>query len=563
MPDTNEPSDPMRLLRQLRATGPEAPSLRQKVEMLSSLRAQSPDVALILDESLLTEVEHLRRGLETAHRKQRELKAVLDQLTAPPWHVGVYLGGGAAGHRASTALVAINGGRRVVNLGENVDQEALAIGDNVLLGPEQNVVLGRSPFASLTGETATFDRFANDRHIVIRVRDEELVVQASDSLRQSGIRSGDLVRWDRSLWLASEKLERSQGRHLFLDDTPRETFAAIGGLDRQVAELQRSIRMHYAHAATVQKYRLRRRAAVLLAGPPGTGKTLIARALANWLAELSPTRRSRFMNVKPGSLHSMWYSQSEANYREAFRVAREAGEENPDVPVVMFFDEVDAIGSARGGALSHVDDRVLTAFLAELDGLESRGNVLVVCATNRRDSLDPALLRAGGRLGDIVLEIPRPNWRAGREILARHLPEEIPYRTPGDTSETARRDLIEAAAARIYGPNGHGPLATLRLRDGKARMVTPADLVSGAVIANIARRAIEAACLRDVESGDAGVSLSDLLAAIDREFDVAVSVLTPANCHRHLDGLPQDVDVVRVERVSVPVHRTYRYLSVA
>jgi len=125
---------------------------------------------------------------------------------------------------------------------------------------------------------------------------------------------------------------------------------------------------------------------------------MIARALANWLGQLAREGRSRFMHVKPSALHSMWYAQSEANYREAFRIAKEAGESDPDTPVVMFFDEIDSVGAARGDVLTRVDDRVLTSFMAELDGLESRGNVLVVAATNRREALDPALLRPG-RLG--------------------------------------------------------------------------------------------------------------------------------------------------------------------
>jgi proteasome-associated ATPase len=263
----------------------------------------------------------------------------------------------------------------------------------------------------------------------------------------------------------------------------------------------------------------------------------------------------------------MWYSQSEANYREAFRVAREAGEKDPDVPVVMFFDEVDAIGGARGagGSLMRVDDRVLTAFLTELDGLESRGNVLVVCATNRRDALDPALLRSGGRLGDIVLEVPRPNRAAAREIFARHLPPNIPFaREYSDSGRASDRDvMIDSAVARIYGPNGHGELATVTLRDGKRHPVMPSDVVSGALIANIARRAIEQACFREVDSGDSGLMLRDVLEAVDAEFDTAARALTPGNCHRFLESLPQDVDVVRVERSDRPARRAYRYLSVA
>lgn len=556
---------PMRLLRQIRSVGPDAPSREQKLELMQQLRAQTADNPLLLDEALLGEIELLRQGVERANRHHKELQNLFQKLTAPPWHVGVFLGGGAAGNRETAACVSVGTGRRVVNFADGIDPTTLKTGDAVLLNTEQNLVVAKSPYACLSsGETAAFDRFAGDR-IVIRARDEEFVVEVADGLRQSDLRAGDVVRWDRNLWLAFDKLERSRGTQLFLEDTPNETFAAVGGLDAQIAELQRTIGMHHAHGDTVRRYRLRRRAAVLLAGPPGTGKTLIARALANWLAELSPAGRSRFMNVKPGSLHSMWYSQSEANYREAFRVAREAGEANPDTPVVMFFDEVDALGSARGDSVARVDDRVLTAFLTELDGLESRGNVLVVCATNRRDALDPALLRPGGRLGDIVLEIPRPNRSAAREIFARHLPESIPYarNETWATTVSDRDTLIEAAVTRIFAPNGHGELATLTLRDGTRRSLSPRELVSGALIANIALRAIEHACLRDVETGEVGVRLSDLLEAIDAELETAARVLTPANCRRHLETLPQDVDVVRVERSDPPARRSYRYLRVA
>lgn len=564
MPD--EQLDPMRLLRQIRAVGPDAPSREVKLELMQRIRAQTPERPLLVDEALLTEIELLRQGIERANGHHKELETLLQTLTAPPWHVAVFLGGGAAGNRETAACVAVGPGRRVVSFAEGVDPATLTMGDAVLLNPEQNLVVAKSPYAFLSsGETAVFDRVAGDHRIVIRARDEEFVVEASETLRQSDLRAGDMVRWDRSLWLAFDQVERSRGTHLFLDGTPNETFAVVGGLDAQIAELQRTIGMHYAHGETVRRYGLRRRAAVLLAGPPGTGKTLIARALANWLAELSPSGRSHFMNVKPGSLHSMWYSQSEANYREAFRVAREAGEANPDAPVIMFFDEVDAIGSSRGDSATRVDDRVLTAFLTELDGLESRGNVLVVCATNRRDALDPALLRSGGRLGDIVLEIPRPNRRAAREIFARHLPDGIPY-AESDRSSAAgsdRETLIDAAVARIFGPNGHGDLATLTFRDGKQRAVSPSTLVSGALIANIARRALEHACLRDVEFGEVGLRLTDLLEAIDTEFETAARALAPANCHRHIETLPQDVDVVRVEPVRAPARRSYRYLSVA
>jgi SpoVK/Ycf46/Vps4 family AAA+-type ATPase len=268
------------------------------------------------------------------------------------------------------------------------------------------------------------------------------------------------------------------------------------------------------------------------------------------------------MHVKPGALHSVWYSQSEANYREAFRVAREAGEKQPDVPVVMFFDEVDAIGHARGDGHSRIDDRVLTSFMTELDGLEARGNVLVVAATNRREAVDPALLRPG-RLGDLVLEIPRPNRAAAAAIFEKHLPADIPYADGASGRESPRRDVIDAAISRLYAPNGEGDVASLMFRDGTRRAIHARDVISGAGIAKIARVAIERACLREVELGESGVRGVDLIDAVADEIECAVRALTPANCHAFISGLPQDLAVVRVEPVVRRVPRPHRFVSAA
>jgi hypothetical protein len=143
----------------------------------------------------------------------------------------------------------------------------------------------------------------------------------------------------------------------------------------------------------------------------------------------------------------MWYAQSEANYREAFRIAREAGTREPGVPVVIFFDEVDAVGGARGRSLQGTDDRVLTAFMAELDGLESRGNILVVAATIVAMPRVAASYRLGSRPDD-----PPANRSAARGV--REAPRPILYAASATESDRAvrRRDLIEAAVARSTRP---------------------------------------------------------------------------------------------------------------
>jgi len=541
--------------------GPKQVSIEERCGLVQAVRSHSPEWAKQLDCVLLDRVATQHKALEEAEANQKKMRGVFEKLTAPPWHMAVF-------HSVVTtpkgpqARVTSGGARIVVGADDGIDLSTLAPGECVFLGNERNVILCRSGLSAPEwGEMAIFNRWVSDGWMVVRSRDEEIKVEAAAALRQADLRSGDEVRWTREDGMAFEKMLRSKESSFFLEDTPEETFDNIGGLAPQIAAIQRSIRLHANHIEIVRKYRLRRKGSITLVGSPGGGKTMLARALANWLGRLSPSGRCRFMDIKPSALHSMWYSQSEANYREAFRVAREIGQEDPGIPVIMFFDEVDSIGGSRG-SLMRVDDRVLTAFMAELDGLKDRGNILVVAATNRRDVIDPALLRPG-RLGDTIIEVPRPNMEAARDIFGKYLHPDTPYGSgnghPPDPEE-ARRTIIDTAVSRIFAPNSEGELATLVFRDGKRRPVLASDLISGAVIAKIASSAIEHACVREVETERAGVLVEDFLSAIAEEFQMQVGSLTPANCRQHLADLPQDVDVIAVEPVARKVPQPHRYM---
>jgi len=539
------------------------PNLEEIVDRFATVRKDAA-ASRWLDLSLVHRLYCQHQGLLKAQEQLGGLEEVIKKFKAPPFFPAVFISliDSPNGPRA---FVRQGATERIVGFGDDVDGTDLRVGDSVYLARELNVIMDRAPAEfSRTGETCSFERWTGDGRMVIKTHDEEYVVYALPALAAADLKPGNLLRWDRNSMFAFERIENATGSQYFLEETPRETFADIGGLGPQIANITDSLLLHFKHRELARKYRLRPVGSILLHGHVGTGKTLLAKALANQLARIAPGGRSFFMSVKPSSLHSMWYSQSEANYREVFRVARETAAANPGSIVVMFFDEVDSIGGVRGNSQMRVNDSVLTAFLAELDGLSDRGDVVVVGATNRRDAIDPALLRPG-RLGDLVIEIPRPNREAAREIFSKHLTDDIPYARNGhgDDFIATRAEIIDAAVSKIFSPNGDNELATITFRDGKRRTVYAADLVAGAVIANITKQSGRRALFREAKTGVAGILWPDVAMAIDQWFAEAAGTITPGNCRHHLSGMPHDLDVVNVEPVLRRVARPQRYLNVA
>ncbi len=533
-------------------------SLDERLAALARARAMETESPGAIDRLLVERIATLHETLSSVNAQHGELRELIKHLTAPPYFPAVFL---AATDTAAVqgAIVQTDNERRVVGCAEGVAVEDLAPGDEVFLSNERNLLVAKSSKPSfLTGEVATFSRETEDGRLVLRSRDEELVVLAKATLRDAGLKAGDGVRFSRITGLAFEKIAPSKGEELFLEATPTDSFQEIGGLDREIDQLKRLMTLHLHHSSTATRYKLPRKRSVLMEGPPGNGKTKVARAACNFLATLSHTGRSHFINIKPGGLNSMWFGATEQRYRDIFRIAREAAATYPDVPIVMFWDEIDAIGGSRGESAHRIDDRMLNAFMAELNGLEDRGNILILAATNRIDSLDPALLRPG-RLGDLVLHFPQPRSNAARAILARHLPPDIPYAHSNSSTASVREALLDQAVTQLFAQNADTELATLTLRDGKNRMVRAADLVSGAHLEAIAQATLERACVREAEGGPIGVCPGDMSAAISDFFLTAPRALTPRNARNYLRDLPQDVDVVRVELVERKVRHPHRY----
>jgi proteasome-associated ATPase len=533
----------------------------ERLQRLQPLRVD-PEMSQAADAVMLERIAHQQQALVRAESNLRQAQAVLEKLSAPPWSPACFLRLVQLG-KNRRALVRDGNVTRLVEIAPDVDPDSLSLCDEVFLNQAQGTLLGRLPVVGpswRSGEACLVKCVLPDGRLLVSNKGEDLLVHAPRALCES-VKEGEQALCDLTTRVALERVPRQETSHLFLENTPRDSFADVGGLDGQIRRIKNTVLLHWKSPQVAKRYRLPRASSILLCGPPGTGKTLVARAFANFIATLSPSSQSLFINVKPGELHSMWYSESERNYRELFRIARQKG--TAERPCIIFLDEIDSVGVSRGQSHMRVHDNVLTALISELDGLHERGHVLVVAATNRREALDPALSRPG-RLGDIILEVPRPNRPAARSIFEKHLEPDIPFARNGHGEDmtATRAELIEACLAHIYAPNAD-ELATIVFRDGSRRSVRPPDLASGAVIANICRNAKDKAGQREVEQGSAGgMTSADLLLAASEEFAASAKGITVGNCRQHLD-LPQDLDVVKVEPAAPKVQHPLRFLQAA
>lgn len=205
---------------------------------------------------------------------------------------------------------------------------------------------------------------------------------------------------------ALKEIRPSALREIFVE-IPNVKWKDIGGLDSVKQELQEVVEWPLKYPEAFGRLGIDPPKGVLLYGPPGCGKTLLAKAVAT-------ESEANFIAVKGPELLSKWVGESERAVREVFRKARQSA------PTIIFFDEIDALAPRRGiyTGDSGVSERVISQLLTEMDGLQARGDVVVIAATNRPDLLDPALLRPGRF--DRMIYVPPPDLRARLAILKIH-----------------------------------------------------------------------------------------------------------------------------------------------
>jgi len=190
-----------------------------------------------------------------------------------------------------------------------------------------------------------------------------------------------------------------------LRGVPQVTYEDIGGISNEIKKVREMIELPLRHPEIFEKLGIEAPKGVLLYGPPGTGKTLLAKAVAN-------ESQAHFISISGPEIMSKFYGESEARLREIFKEAREKA------PSIIFVDEIDSIAPKREEVTGEVERRVVSQMLSLMDGLESRGKVIVISATNRPNAIDPALRRPGRF--DREIEIKVPDKKGRKDILAIH-----------------------------------------------------------------------------------------------------------------------------------------------
>ncbi|MCL9813290.1 CDC48 family AAA ATPase [Natranaeroarchaeum aerophilus] len=264
---------------------------------------------------------------------------------------------------------------------------------------------------------------------------------------------------------------------------PSVAYEDIGGLDSELEQVREMIELPMRHPELFQQLGIEPPKGVLLHGPPGTGKTLMAKAVANEID-------AYFDTISGPEIMSKYYGESEEQLREVFEEAEE------NAPAIIFIDEIDSIAPERGEAGGDVERRVVAQLLSLMDGLEERGQVTVIAATNRVDAIDPAL-RRGGRF-DREIEISVPDKSGREEILQVH---------------TRGMPLEEEFDLEAYAENTHGFV--------------------GADLASLTKEAAMNALRRirpeiDLDSEEIDAEILDSLQVTERDFREAIKGIEPS-----------------------------------
>lgn len=500
------------------------PDEQSTLEVLDSItRALPPNSPQVREMYYLRRrVEELETLNEQARVAIEKLDAAVNKLTAPANRVGTLL----ALPKPEIALVVTGGQEYYCNIDPRLAQSHLLVGTRVLLN-EAFVVIGDLGFDYSGPVVKIYDVLVDGR---LRVGQEagtaNYLVIRSAALAKERLKPGLEIRVDVSQRVALEVVAQALTHDHLLERIPELPWEKVGGQKEARDAIKDAIELPLLHSDLFKAYRHTTPKGILLYGPPGCGKTLLGKATAfNLTKKLKEVtgleRKEYFMHVKGPEILNMWVGESERQVRDIFSRAREKAREG-FLPFI-FIDEAESIlGTRQAGRTSGILNTLVPMFCAEMDGIESLSEMVIILATNRADMIDPAILRPG-RI-DRKIKVHRPNRQEAEQIYRIYLTPDLPFapdllRMWNDDTQKIVDFLVTRVCEQQFSKSEAYRFLEITTRSGKREYLYRGDLISGAIIASIVERAKEMAIKRAITTkGAHGLALSDLLMALDLEY---------------------------------------------
>lgn len=472
----------------------------------------------------------LRQQLEVDEQQMNEARETIEKydeaytkLTQPANRIAVFLSRNEDG----TANIALGDNDFYTNVDPSIDGAALRTGTRVKVNDAYAVVGDLGP--AQNGQVVKISEVLKDGRLRVggdvQGLNSRVVLRGAD-LTDAPLKEGQEIRMEPNFRVALESFKAKDGKDFFLEQVPALDWSKVGGQEEAIGVIRDAIELPLLYPELYERFGKKPLKGILLYGPPGCGKTLIGKATAYNLTEEYRQRTKKevkdyFMYINGPKILNMWLGESERQVREIFSTAREKAKEG--YLVFIFIDEAESILRTRSsGRFTNISNTVVPQFCAEMDGLVSLENVVVMLTSNRPDYIDPAILRPE-RI-DRKVKVVRPDRKATRDILGIYLHETLPldYRLVESKGgeRLAREYLVEQTTELIWQRSPETEFIEVYLRNGGVDTLHWKDLVSGALLTSIVERAKDYAIKRsiDVKSTKEGISWDDLERAVHAEY---------------------------------------------
>ena len=472
---------------------------------------------------------------QEALRIHAEMEEQIEKLTAPANRIGTLLGL----PKEDIARVIVGGSEYYANVDPELEGADLKKGFSVLLN-DAFVVVGELGYNDAGPIAKIADVMPDGR---LRIGQEpnaqSVILERSTDLVDMKLKPGDEVRIDSNFRVAVEYIASQETDAYALEAVPNIPWSKVGGLDNTIQRIKDTIELPILHPKLFERFQYSAPKGFLLHGPPGCGKTLIGKATAYNLTqrlrrESGEDVESCFLHIKGPEILNMWLGESERKVREIFQIAREKKEDGK--LAFVFIDEAESILGTRRALRSHsISNTLVPMFCAEMDGIESLQDVVIILATNRPDLIDPAILRPG-RI-DRKIKVTRPDAKAAKDIFRIYLTPDLPIASLLDAekdtetaegeappevipAEKAVADLIAQAVDEMFREDEDNRFLEVSLRSGRRDILYKGHLCSGAIIESIVQRAKESALKRAIQNPEkeSGITRADLLDALAAEY---------------------------------------------